>query len=191
MFRSQSRADPPLTLAERLDRLNNSLQSLAQQVKDAVASAIGTAVAGAVRDGVRGLLGAAQEHDPYEDRPAWRREPNDSPLRDPDQPSWDDPEDDYPPLDRREPASRHQSADRWSNALSVALQAGLTWLRHQPRRRPVLTAIAVALPAGLAALVAGPVVGASAGVLASTAGLLLSADALGPPTAPIAGFPPD
>ena len=79
MFRSQSRADPPLTLAERLDRLNNTLQSLGQQVKDAVASAIGTAVAGAVRDGVRGLLGAAQEHDSYEDRPPWRREPSDPP----------------------------------------------------------------------------------------------------------------
>ena len=55
----------------------------------------------------------------------------------------------------------------------------------------MLTALAVAVAAGLAALVAGPVVGAGAGVLASTAGLLLSAEALGPLTAQIAGYPAD
>ena len=48
-------------------------------------------------------------------------------------------------------------------------------------RRPVLTAVVVAVAAGITALLAGPAVGAGAGVLASTASLLLTADALGPP----------
>jgi hypothetical protein len=196
MFHAHSHADPPLALAERLDLLNDSLQSLAQRLKESIAEAVGSAVAGAVRDGVRHLLGTAGTPALADDRP-WRRaadEPTrfeDQPWREPDDPGWGhrDPdrplwaEEDYVPASRHEPTSRRQSRGRWSNALGVALQAGLCWLRRQPRRRPVLTAVVVAVAAGVAALLAGPVVGAGAGVFASTAGLLLTADALGPTAA--------
>lgn len=181
MFPSTRSTDPPLTIGERLDRLNNTLQALGQQLKDAIAGAISSAVAGAVRDAVRGLLGPADEPADYRDRPYrdWE-EPAYPDWDRPDRPLWhEDP--DYPHDRRPEPVSRRGPRSRWSEALGVAVQAGLGWLRHQPRPRPVLTAVVVALAAGLTALLAGPAVGAGAGVLASTAGLLLTADAIDPP----------
>jgi len=97
----------------------------------------------------------------------------------PDRPLWHEDQDDL--RERRlESAPRRGIRTRWSEALGVAVQAGLCWMRHQPRRRPVLTAVVVAFAAGLTALLAGPAVGAGAGVLASTAGLLLTADAIDP-----------
>jgi hypothetical protein len=180
MYSAHSQADPPLTIGERLDRLNNTLQALAQQLKEAIASAISSAVAGAVRDAVRSLLGPGDESLDYRDRPCrdWE-EPAYPDWDRPERPLWqDDP--DYPHDRRPEAAPGRRIRSRWSEALGVAVQAGLCWLRHQPRRRPVLTAVVVAVAAGLTALLAGPAVGAGAGVLASTAGLLLTADAIDP-----------
>jgi len=180
MFPAHSHTDPPLTIGERLDRLNNTLQSLGQQLKDAIASAISTAVGGAVRDAVRSLLGPGDEPADFRDRPYrdWE-EPAYSDWDRPDRPLWHEDQDDL--RERRlESAPRRGTRSRWSEALGVAVQAGLCWLRHQPRRRPVLTAVVVAVAAGLTALLAGPAVGAGAGVLASTAGLLLTADAIDP-----------
>ena len=57
------------------------------------------------------------------------------------------------------------------------MRAWLWFLRRQPRRRPVLATLAVTLVAGVAGFVAGPALAAGAGVLASVAGLLLTADA--------------
>lgn len=84
---SPARADPPLTLAERLDRLNDTLQSLGQQLKDSIASAIGSTVAAAVRDGLRGLLGSEEEPDHPQERysPDDAEEPGWGP---PDRPLW-------------------------------------------------------------------------------------------------------
>jgi hypothetical protein len=179
LFASPRPADSPRTLGERLDRLNNTLQALAQQLKEAIAGAVSAAVAGAVRDAVRSLLGPADEPAEFRDRPYRDWDPTYSDWDRPDRPLWHEDQDD--PHDRRlEPASRQGIRSRWSEALGVAVQAGLCWLRHQPRRRPVLTAVVVALAAGLTALLAGPAVGAGAGVLASTAGLLLTADAIDP-----------
>lgn len=186
MMHIPARADPPLTLAERLDRLNDTLQSLAQQLKDSIASAIGSAVAAAVRDGLRGLLGSEEEpeHLPERYYPDEAEEPG---WSHPDRPLWHQ-EEEYQPRGWREPAQhRYQTSSRWSDALGVALQAGLCWLRRQPRRRPVVTAVVVALAAGVTALLVGPSVAAGAGVLASTASLLLTADALGPAGARLAG----
>jgi hypothetical protein len=189
MFRTPTHANPPMTLAERLDRLNDSLQSLGQQLREAVASAISTAVAGAVRDAIRGLLAPDEQPNDFQERPYQERyEPDYRGWDAPDRPGWYG-EEDYPPADRPEPTRRPEGSGRWSSALGVALQAGLCWLRHQPRRRPVLTAVLVAVAAGVAALLAGPAVGAGAGVLVSAAGLLLTADALSTPPEQPAGFP--
>src|SRR5205085_1820296 len=51
------RGEPPMTLAGRLRRLNDSLRSLAARLKDGIAAAVGEAAAGAARDAIRTLLG--------------------------------------------------------------------------------------------------------------------------------------
>jgi hypothetical protein len=61
--------------------------------------------------------------------------------------------------------------------MSAALQTALWFVKQQPRRRPLLTTLAVTLAAGITAFVAGPVFAAGAGVLASVASLVLTADA--------------
>jgi len=179
LFASLRPGDRRPTLAERLDRLNDTLQSLGQRLKEAFAEAVGAAVAGAVRDAVQGLLGATDQPGRFND-PLWPHERDEPTWHAPGGPLWAEDED-FVPVSGREPALRRQHMNSgWSEALHVALRAGLYWLRHQPRRRPVLTAVVVAVAAGLTALLAGPAVGAGAGVLASTAGLLLTAEALGP-----------
>jgi hypothetical protein len=57
------------------------------------------------------------------------------------------------------------------------LQAGLWFLKRYPRQRPFLTTVCVTLAAGVTGFVAGPVFAAGAGVLASVAGLMLTAEA--------------
>jgi len=178
LFPSTRHADPRLTLAQRLDRLNDTLQSLGQRLKESIAEAVSSAVSGAVRDALCGLLGTLNEPDRFDDRP-WHQDLDEPSWRNPDRPLWADNEE-FVPRDRPSRSCRRQVPSRWSEALGVAVQAGVCWLRHQPRRRPVLTAVVVALAAGLTALLAGPAVGAGAGVLASTAGLLLTADAIDP-----------
>jgi hypothetical protein len=151
MYRALSHADPPLTLAERLDRLNDTLQSLAHRLKESIAEAVGSAVAGAVRDGVRHLLGGAAapahlDHRPYFEEPqapGW----HDSAV-----PMWAD-QDDVGLL-RRPQLPGRPTRGRWLEALGVALQAGLCWLGHQPRRSPALTVVTVAVATGVAALLA-------------------------------------
>jgi hypothetical protein len=60
---------PPRTLADRLSRLNDSLQSLGERLKASIAGLLGDTISDAVRDSVRGLLGGREEsHDPYRDR---------------------------------------------------------------------------------------------------------------------------
>jgi hypothetical protein len=82
--------DPPRTLAERLSRLNDSLQSLGERLKASIAGFLGDTIADAVRDSVRGLLGGREEsHDPYRDRrdhhsPGYYQEGEDDPWGDED-----------------------------------------------------------------------------------------------------------
>jgi len=166
-------------LAARLDRLNDTLQSLGHHLKEAIAEAVGSAVAGAVRDAVQSLLGGTDEPVRFDDKP-WSHEERDEPTwRDSDRPLWTEDED-FVSRGRPPRTSRHKASGCWSEVLGIALQAGLSWLRHQPRRRPVLTAVVVAVASGVAAVLAGPALGAGAGLLASAASLLLTAQALGP-----------
>jgi len=165
-------------LAQRLDRLSDTLQSLGQRLKESIAEAVSSAVSGAVRDAVCGLLGTLNEPDRFDDRP-WHQDPDEPSWRNPGRPLWAEDED-FMPAARHPLTTRRYTSSRWSEALGVGLQAGLCWLRHQPRRRPLLTTVLVAAAAGLTALFAGPAVVAGASVLASTAGLLLTADVLSP-----------
>ena len=179
MSHPYSSPDPPRTLAERLTRLNDDLKGLGERLKAAIAGAVGDAVAEAVRDTLRSLLGGKdapadhyrdpRDHAPhalYSDYTAARE---DDPWGEEDR-RWQD--------EGPAPARVNSAGSkRWRNAVGTALQAALWFLKRQPRRRPVLTTLAVTLAAGVAGLLAGPVLVAGAGVLASVAGLLLTADA--------------
>jgi hypothetical protein len=173
--------EPPRasSVAERLRQLNDKLQALGSRLKTSIASLIGSAIADAVRDAVRALLGEADsppERPRYQPSNHWE----DTPDRywDEDR-SWPE-EEDFSAHWRspEEPAGERSSPNRWRNALTMGLQAALWWLKHEPRRRPVLTTVAVTLAAGATAYVAGPTLAAGAGILASVASLLLTADAV-------------
>jgi hypothetical protein len=169
-------ADPPRTLAERLSRLNDNLQSLGERLKTSIASLVGDAIAEAVRDAVRRLLGSKEA-------PAVNTFRDDRDYRDADaQDPWAEgerrwsEEDDHASRWQRD-VQRQDRPRRWHNAIGAAVESALWWLRYQPRNRPVLTTLAVALAAGIAGFVAGPALAAGAGVLASVAGLMLTANA--------------
>jgi hypothetical protein len=175
MIGYHSHADPPRTLTERLEQLNDNLQSLGGRLKDAIANAVSAAVAGAIQDAVRNLLGASNrpELDPRFDR---RGQPDNGIWDDPEQASWDEGQE-FGPRSHDTPVERTPTCRRWRNALGSALQAGLWWMRRQPRRRPVLTTLALAVAAGVTAFIAGPTLAAGLGVVASAAGLLMTANA--------------
>jgi hypothetical protein len=171
--------DPPRTLSERLERLNDNLQALGERLKASIAGLLGDTIADAVRDAVRGLLGGREEsHDPYRDRrdhhaPGYYREREDDPWGDEDRRRR---EEDFAPA-RQAPAARTGAGHRWRNAANAALQAALWFVKRRPRRRPVLTTLAVTLAAGVTGFVASPLLAAGAGVFASVAGLVFTADA--------------
>jgi hypothetical protein len=175
--------DPPRTLAERLTRLNDNLQILGEKLKTSIAGVVGDAIAEAVRDSVRGLLGhkeslpdAYSDHREYRDHhaPSSDRDRVDDPWGQEDR-RWED-EEDFTPV-RETPVTDTGVGNRWRNAMSAAVQGAFWYLKQQPRRRPVLTTLAVTLAAAITGFLAGPVFAAGAGVLASMAGLLLTAEA--------------
>ena len=172
-------ADPPHTLAERLTRLNDNLQSLGERLKASIASVLGDAIADAVRDSVRSLLGGKDTPaDPYrlqhdDHAPGRYADRADDPWGESD-PSW---EEEIVPHPHQAPATGHGVGKRCRNALSSAVQAALWFLKQQPRRRPILTTLAVTLAAGVTGFLAGPAIAAGAGVLVSIAGLMFTADA--------------
>jgi hypothetical protein len=164
------------------------MRDLRDRLKASIASAIGTAVAEAVRDAVSGLLGvrpmppprasALASRGPNQDR-YWDQPEDDWWSQD----EWDRPEPSQPP-----PVQERAPNHRWGEAVGAALKASLWWLREQKGRRPVLTTSLVALAAGVTALVAGPAVGGSVGVLASVVSLVLTADAATSAADRLAGF---
>jgi hypothetical protein len=178
--------DPPRTLTERLTRLNENLRTLGERLKSFIAGVVGEAIADAVRDSVRHLLGGEEAlADPYRDQRevyprGHSRDDSYDRVNDP----WDeedrrwaeDEAESYSPA-REKPVPRTNTRRRWRSAVSAAVQTCLWFLKGQPRRRPVLTTLVVTLVAGITGFVAGPVLAAGAGVLASVAGLLLTADA--------------
>jgi hypothetical protein len=175
-------------LAGHFRRLRSSFDTLAEQVREAIARAIGRTVADAVTEAVDAALGpiAARNNgsqptfssrrpsplwdDPEEAR--WRRQyEDDDPYRrdcpdDPDDrdPYADDPDD--------EPAETPQPRrGRLGRALAAGLQAAGWWLQHHRGRLSVLAAAGLGLVAGMATLVRDTAAG-PAGVVAAALGLL-------------------
>ena len=145
--------DPPRTLTERLTRLNDDLRALGERLKASIAGVVGEAIADAVRDSVRHLLGKEAPADRYPDQRevyprGHSRDDSYDRVNDPwsevDRRWAEDEEESYWPA-REKPVPRTNTRRRWRSALSAAVQTCLWFLKCQPRRRPVLTTLAVTL----------------------------------------------
>jgi hypothetical protein len=182
---------PPLRgrLARHLGRLQQSLDGVGEQVRQAVASAVGRTMAEAVGEAVYEALRPRdgsiypqpRSSSWYSDRsatsrrewdePAWRREADASSWRDPygyddyDVPRYDD----DPELDNTSSPHDQVRARRWGHAVSAGLQAVAWWLRGHPGQVSLLAALTVGAVAGLTVL-AGHASGI-AGLVASALGL--------------------
>lgn len=168
---------PPRSLAERLEQLNDTLQSLGDQLKEAIAAAIGTTVAQAVRDAIRGLLGESAGSSGYPPR-SWQDDPpwHERSWQEWEPDRWSEQNAQLSHEPSRPRGSARNTSLRWQHALGTALQTSLFWLRQQKSRRPVLTGSLVALTAGLTAFYFGPAAAAGVGLLASWASLILTAE---------------
>jgi hypothetical protein len=206
----------PPTLVERLQRLNDSLAGLGRRLRDSVATVVGSAVAEAVRDGVRRLLeqvnptptlkeNETQRRDHlhqsdrldddrfdsggyYREPGGWPREqgsdfPEDEQT---DGGLWRERYESEPPT--REPETNNRQVGRLEYAVTTAVAAGTWWVQRNRLRRPVLTTVAVAVAAGIAAFFAGPAVAAGLSVLSAVGGMVLTADALTAAATGLAGF---
>jgi hypothetical protein len=164
-------------LARHLGRLQQSLDSVAEQVREAVANAVGRTMAEAVYEALRPRAGPGYPlpHSSYSGRGstsrrdweerAWDRDSGRSDWRDAYDDDYDDPRYDDDP----EPASSRQDeprTGRWGRAVAAGLQAAAWWLRRHPGRVSLLAALAVGAVAGLAVL-AGHVSGVASVVMSA------------------------
>ncbi|HEY7328497.1 MAG TPA: hypothetical protein VH592_12690 [Gemmataceae bacterium] len=173
-------------LARHLGRLQQHLDSVGEQVREAVANAVGRTVAEAVGEAVYDTLApyadpSAPESRYYHratdrsvrtrqdwDDPAWRRPGDSSPWRDPyaddnyDEPRYDDGAE----AEDRSSLRDAPQARRWRRAMAAGLQAAAWWLQRHPGQLSLLVALAVGSVAGLAVL-AGPVSGVATLVMSA------------------------
>ncbi len=174
------------SLADRLDRLRDHLDTLQSRLREEVARAMAQTAAGAVRDAVAALLGEGRARLRVPGRyPAgyWGTAAEDSWDQDP-----DDLEDVPRPAggrciwDPAAPPDKHQPLPgRWGPALAVGLQV-LSWgLRQQAG---LWAALAFGLGATLAAYLAGAALAGSACTLLALGGAINYGAAL--PTRPAA-----
>jgi hypothetical protein len=155
-------------LAQRLERLGDTLEELIARVHEAVAQAVAQAVSTAVRDTILTLLVTATDHsapssiqrwppEPY--RSAWpqRRDPThgDRADADPSAGWWTDEEPEYEANDRSRSDDTKASPPRWRCALSLGCRATAWWLPRWSGRRPVLAALAVGVASAAAAYAVG------------------------------------
>ena len=180
-------------LAGHARRLQSALESLAGQVRAAIARIVGQATGEAMRDAVAAILDGPpvqptrdefreERERPWSSqrRPSW---PNstydpyapDPYTRDPDE-EYPDPERRYVPPDDDESHQRRSSGPeppgRWSQAVATGCQAAGWWLKRRPGRWSVITAVGVGVAAGIAALFGGPLVAGGSALAASALGIL-------------------
>jgi hypothetical protein len=155
-------------LAERLERLRQTLEELITRVHEAVAQAVGQAVAAAVRDTILAVLRAATNR-PGLPSPPWTtprcyhsawpegREPSSSVRTYGDSSAgwWTDEEAQDDDVDRPEPGGVGPPPSRWRSALALGCRASAWLLRRWPGRRPLLAAAGVGAACALAAYAAG------------------------------------
>ncbi|MFM7151487.1 MAG: hypothetical protein ACKO23_16800, partial [Gemmataceae bacterium] len=176
------RKPPPLL--QNLQHLNHQLRDLTNQLKHDIAVAVGETVASTVKSFLRRLLDASEpvrpalpKREAYLDRDVPFRDsefPAHTWSKDPD--AWfHDVEDE--PIETPPPTTPSSPPSFMKKALATGVQAGLWWLRQQPRRRPILSTLAVAALAGSGTLLAGPTLGAGLAVMGSMAGMIVSSSA--------------
>jgi hypothetical protein len=169
---------PGRLVRRHLDRLQASLQTLGERLREVVARTVGEAVADAVR-----ALVALLASSPTAPLPAL---PNTDELwEEPDPLLWHDPyrplrddhaeellgEDDAPPMSAD--SGETTGAARWSQAVSAGCRAAAWWLRRQAGRCPLRTSVVLGVAVALAAFVAGPVLTwTGAGVLGAALALI-------------------
>jgi len=190
----------PFRLAGRLvtdqaRRLHVALESLAAEVRAAIARAVGKATGEAVREALRVILDGPPGRLP-DDRPpdrervwgeparrSWPTTSYDPYAQDPYNRDPDDPEEDtaygYVPADAEasEGSAEAMRAGAWSRAVATGCQAASWWLRRHPGQFSLIAAAAIGVAAGVCSLVGGKFVAASSAVAASALGILALADA--------------
>jgi hypothetical protein len=155
-------------LADRLERLRQTLEELIERVHEAVAQAVSQAVGAAVRETILALLRAATMRAGLP-TPPWRppncyhsawsegREPRSSAgaYGDPSAGWWaeDEPEDDE--VGRPQPIGVEPPPSRWRCALALGCRASAWLLRRWPGRRPLLAAVGVGAACAMAAYAGG------------------------------------
>jgi hypothetical protein len=143
-------------LARHLGRLQQHLDAVGEQVREAVATAVGRTVAEAVGEAVFDALAPYAGPSGTESRhyPAWRRDAGSSSWRDPySYDNYEDPRyEDDADSEYRSSLCDEPRARRWRRAIAAGLQAAAWWLRRHPRQVSLMAALAVGALAGLAVL---------------------------------------
>jgi len=177
-------------LADHARRLQSTLESLASQVRAAIARIIGQATGDAVRDAVSVILDgppAQPARDEFREererpwssqrRPSWPNSTYDRYAPDPygRDPDEIEPERHYVPPEEEGHQQRSAGPEqpgRWSHAVATGCQAAGWWLKRHPGRCSVIAAIGVGVAAGVAALFGGPLVAGGSALAASALGIL-------------------
>ena len=157
------------SLADRLDRLRGTFETLRERLRDAVAQAIGQSVAGAVHEAVHTAL-TDFSHDPpsltprlYQPattaRPFWR---------DPNDPYWGDAPDDWgePDVQEEPPAPPTSAAARLRQILLIGCASAAWWLR-QSGQFPLVVALLMGLLSAALVHFGGPLAAAGIGLIGS------------------------
>ena len=157
------------SLAERLDRLRGTFETLRERLRDAVAQAIGQSVAGAVHEAVHTAL-TDSIHDPPSltprlSQPATTVRPF---WRDPNDPYWGDDPHDWrePGMEEEPPPSPTSAATRWRQVLLVGCASVGWWLR-QSGQLPLIAALLLGLLSAALVYCGRPLVAAGMGLMGS------------------------
>jgi hypothetical protein len=164
-------------LAGRLDQLRQTLATLQERLRGAIARAIGQSVAGAVQEAVAAVLDAPL---PFRDSPGWG-----AGTAAPARPFWreaegswdEDREDWYDGGEEESPAEPPAapvpgiSPTGWQRAWWVGLGATTWWLRRWTGCWPVLTALVLGLCSAAVNAVGGPLAAAGIGLAGSVVSL--------------------
>jgi hypothetical protein len=188
--RNLSRALVPARrlLSAHLDRLRQTLESLGQQLREALARAVAQTIEGAVREAVHTALDDPPSDRRLIGRSAWLPKRNPDLWEEPEDPNLDDLDDRWPDNedDVRRPASVTPPAEprsaRCVRALAVGCQATAWLLRRQSGRFSSVVALGVGLAATGVAYAAG------SGLAVPSLGLLTLAGAIGAGAAALAWF---
>jgi len=166
------------TLADRLDRLRATFDTLRERVRAAVSEAVGQTVASAVHEAVHAILGEVDAAQDGSARPY--RSPQVSPSwwREPDNPPWsDDPDRWREPVEEYEPAAQPSSSPALSQpaqlrqALVVGCESAALWLRSWTGRFPIASGLVIGVVSAALAHVGGPSAAAGIGLIGSFLGL--------------------